>query len=245
MPIVTLPAEQCLGFARALAISLFAHFLLLWPSTPEWRGPVVVTPLQATLRPVLPPKTVVETIASPTPTTAPTPGAPKRRERKDIPPSTQSAVLASAELKDIQEATNLDWTPNAASRSAGAPLAPATSTAPPAPRAVASSLEASEGIDPEGLRSYRLALARAAGRHKRYPVQAIEAGWAGTAEVRVMGRADGVAQAAELVKSSGHAVLDEAALEMLRRAIPATPLPPTLQGQAFAVNLPVLFELPD
>ncbi len=242
MPIVTLPAEQRLGLVRALAISLVAHLLLLWPSTPAWRGHVVATPLQATLRPVLPPETVVEAIAPTTSTIVPNPGALKRSAQNDISTSAQSLVLASTEPRDT---TNFDWTPTAASRSAGAQLAPATSAALPPSRVVASSLEASEGADPEGLRSYRLALARAAGRHKRYPVQAIEAGWAGTVEVRVAARADGVTQAAELAKSSGHAVLDEAALDMLRRAVPATPLPPTLQGKAFAVNLPVLFELPD
>ncbi|HZV55530.1 MAG TPA: TonB family protein [Rhodocyclaceae bacterium] len=92
---------------------------------------------------------------------------------------------------------------------------------------------------------YRLALAREARRHKRYPVQAIDAGWGGTAEVRVAVRADGVAQSAALEKSSGHAVLDDAALDMLRHALTATPVPPALRGQAFAVNLPVVFELPE
>ncbi len=239
---MTLPAEQCLGIVRALAISLVAHFLLLWPSTPAWRGHVIATPLQATLRPVQPPEAVVDAVAPPTSTIVPTPGALKRLEQKDISTSARSLVLASAEPQDT---ANVNSTPKTASRSTGARLAPATSAVPPEPRVVASSLEASEGVDPEGLRSYRLALARAAGRHRRYPVQAIEAGWAGTVEVRVTARADGVTPAAELAKSSGHAVLDTAALEMLRGALPATPLPPTLQGQVFAVNLPVLFELPD
>ncbi len=116
----------------------------------------------------------------------------------------------------------------------------------PAPASVASSLLAeSEGVDPEGLRHYRLALAREVRRYKRYPAQAIEAGWVGTVELRVSVRSGGIAQTAELARASGHPVLDEAALEMVRRALPATAIPPALQGQAFAIGLPVVFELPD
>jgi periplasmic protein TonB len=242
LPIVTLPAEQRLGLVRALAISLVAHLLLFWPSTPAWRGAVVANPLQATLRPVLPPAIAIDTTEPTNSPIVPTSSARKRTEQKEILAPAQSLALAPTLL---QGTATSDLTPKAMSRSASAQAALETSSASTAPTPVASLLDASEGVDPDGLRSYRLALARAAGRYKRYPVQAIEVGWAGTVEVRVIARADGVTRAAELAKSSGHAVLDEAALEMLRRALPTTPLPPTLQGQAFAISLPVLFELPD
>lgn len=127
------------------------------------------------------------------------------------------------------------------------------STVPEAPRsepsagavATPSVLPATEGIDAEGLRDYRLALAREARRYKRYPREAIEAGWVGTAQVQVAIRADGPPPAPRLVRSSGHDVLDAAALDMLRQAQPATSLPPTLRGRSFVVSLPVVFELPD
>jgi periplasmic protein TonB len=105
-------------------------------------------------------------------------------------------------------------------------------------------LPPSDGLDADGLRSYRLALAREARQHKRYPPQAIDAGWEGTAEIQVTLRAGGVAEGVRLTRSSGHAVLDEAALSMLGRALPATPVPPALRERTFAVNLPVVFELP-
>lgn len=102
-----------------------------------------------------------------------------------------------------------------------------------------------DGVDAEGLRSYRLALAREAKRHKRFPTRAIEAGWTGTTELRVSVSADGTAPTVWLEKSSGHDALDEAALDMLRNALPTTPVPPTLRGRTFVVNLPVVFELPE
>lgn len=103
---------------------------------------------------------------------------------------------------------------------------------------------AGDGLDAEGLRGYRMALAREARRFKRYPARALEAEWSGTAEVSVALAADGLPLAVQLVRSSGHDLLDEAALEMLRRALPATPVPDSLRGRAFSVNLPVVFELP-
>jgi periplasmic protein TonB len=123
--------------------------------------------------------------------------------------------------------------------------------APPAPLSTAtpaqadSSLPASDGLDPEGLRAYRLALARQAGGHKRYPAEAVEAGWAGIVMLRVLVRTGGVAGSVALVKSSGHNVLDDAALEIFGQAVLATPLPPALRERAFELILPVLFELPD
>jgi periplasmic protein TonB len=136
------------------------------------------------------------------------------------------------EVQDVAPATSgSPSTTIPAVRSAGSPSSPA--------------LSAAEGVDADGLRSYRLALAREAKRHKRFPTRAIEAGWVGTTELRVSVSADGMAPTVRLEKSSGHDALDEAALDMLRLALPTTPVPPSLRGRTFAVNLPVVFELPE
>lgn len=108
---------------------------------------------------------------------------------------------------------------------------------------MASALPAGAGLDADGLRSFRLALAREARRQKRYPVRAIEAGWEGTVDLRVSVTTRGP-PTVSLVRSSGHAVLDAAALDMMGRAVPATALPASLKGQDFSVDLPVVFELP-
>lgn len=112
--------------------------------------------------------------------------------------------------------------------------------------AVRSALAPSEGIDAEGLRSYRVALAHEMRPYKHHhPQSTIDAGWRGTVEVRVTVRAGGIAQEVRLAKSSGHADLDDAALDMLRHVLPATPVPASLRERDFAVILPVVFELPD
>ena len=100
----------------------------------------------------------------------------------------------------------------------------------------------SEGPDTEELRGYRLSLARAASAFKHYPQQAVESGWQGTVEIRVEVAAAGAAEE-HLLTSSGLALADQAAEEMIRSALPATPLPESLQGRAFSLTLPIVFEL--
>jgi protein TonB len=100
---------------------------------------------------------------------------------------------------------------------------------------------AGDGADPDGLRQYRLALAREARRFKRYPERALLAGIGGTAEVRVE-HAAGAVPVAWLARSSGDEALDAAALSMMREAAPRTLVPEPLRGRSFAVSLPVIFD---
>lgn len=101
------------------------------------------------------------------------------------------------------------------------------------------------GPDQAGLRQFRLALAGEARKHRRYPETARRAGLTGTAEVRIAIEAGGLARHADLSRSSGHDVLDKAALEMLRMAATRAVLPESLRGQSFAVLMPVVFEVED
>jgi protein TonB len=101
------------------------------------------------------------------------------------------------------------------------------------------------GPDAAGLRQYRLTLAGEAKRFRRYPEMARRTGLSGTAEVRVVVTAGSGGRQASLNRSSGHAVLDEVALEILRLAVERAELPASLRGQSFAVLLPVVFEVED
>lgn len=114
------------------------------------------------------------------------------------------------------------------------------STASPAAATLPSN---EDGLDANGLRQYRLSLAVASRRFKRYPRQALEQGWSGTAEVRVAVAATGVPQFAELLSSSGHAALDAAALDMINHAALHTVVPSSLRGRTFSVPLPVVFNI--
>lgn len=113
------------------------------------------------------------------------------------------------------------------------------------PASGAPSASSAVALDADALGSYKLLLAAQARRFKRYPAQAQAAGWAGTAEIRLAIARGGQPQPAELEKSSGQDALDRAALAMIDAAAQRTELPPALQGQAFAITLPVEFRLED
>jgi protein TonB len=56
---------------------------------------------------------------------------------------------------------------------------------------------------------------------------------------------EGKARQVLLAHSSGYEVLDREALQMMTRAAAAASLPDALRGRAFAVSLPVVFDLRD
>lgn len=208
----------------ALAFSVAIHILLLWqaPSIlPRQTGGML---LAATLRAA--------------PATARTPvterGMPAARpEPKPVPSRAAVPVIATA--------------PEAAAR-ASVPAGPdAAADSPPAAKAgdtaASATAPAASGPDADGIRDYRVGLARAARSHRRYPPAALERGWTGTAEVQVDVSRQGQAWQILLARSSGHEILDREALAMMSRAAAAAALPDSLRGHAFAVRLPVTFDI--
>jgi len=102
---------------------------------------------------------------------------------------------------------------------------------------------AREGLSADELRYYRMSLATAARRFKRYPPLARERGWEGTAEVALNVRARVGVSEVVLVRSSGRAILDDQAVEMMSQAVRATALPEGMKGRDFRILLPVQFSL--
>ena len=102
---------------------------------------------------------------------------------------------------------------------------------------------AATGVDRGTLNRYRLALIASAGRYKRYPRQAVDKGWQGKVEVRLVIGENGRTKTASIRSSSGHDVLDRQALDMVKKAKPLTPIPAALRGREFTVDIPVIFDL--
>ncbi len=132
----------------------------------------------------------------------------------------------------------------AVERDAG-PAAPPSALAGGGASSLASAppVAAREGVSADDVRQYRVSLATAARRFKRYPALARERGWEGTAEVAVNGSVLLPAPEVVLVHSSGRRVLDEQALDMVAQAARATNLPDGLKGRDFRILLPVNFSL--
>ena len=76
----------------------------------------------------------------------------------------------------------------------------------------------------------------------RYPLAARRRGLSGTVHVEIIIRPDGVISAVAVADSSAHAVLDDAAVETIRRLAPE-PLPSDVPPRTLRVRLPVVFAL--
>jgi protein TonB len=219
---------------RPVMLSLALHALLLAAYAPPVRDVSASTAVAMLHGTLLPPRTVVparEPVATPA---APVPVA-RRAPRAPVP-----VVAAPSAASAVPPAPTFGATDVVAE-----PAVAAASVASSAPSPARAEPTDARGPDAAGLRQYRLALASEARRFRRYPEAARRAELAGTVEVRVAVAAGGATRAAELHRSSGHAVLDAAALEMLRRAAQRADLPQSLRGQDFAVLLPVAFEVED
>lgn len=215
---------------RALAWSLGAHTLVLLALAPVWpQGESGAPPAQRLLARL---RSTPAPVPDPAVLPAPTFPASVKNAKPAAPPALTAqaaSTVAEASLPALPPPSVGGEPVSAvvAMPSVALPLLPGESAAP----------------DAAGLRQYRLALAREARRYKRYPDAARRAGWSGTVEVRINVITDGIAPQAELIRSSGYALLDAAALEMLRQASGRTVLPESLRHQPVAVVLPVVFEV--
>ena len=75
-----------------------------------------------------------------------------------------------------------------------------------------------------------------------YPLAARRRGLSGTVHVEIVIRPDGVIGGVAVADSSSHAILDDAAVDTIRRLAPA-PFPSDVQPRTLRVRLPVVFAL--
>ena len=93
------------------------------------------------------------------------------------------------------------------------------------------------------LTTYGQSLSKEIKRQQKYPPHAQRRGWEGTAEVLLRISVEGKVTSVTLGKSSGRAILDDEALEMVRRASPLPQAPPDLRGSSRVVTVPIAFKL--
>ena len=133
------------------------------------------------------------------------------------------------------------------SRSTATGSAAVADNAPVAPaRTSGSGGEAAVRLDeasPDGIRQYRLNLAREARRFKSYPGVARERGWEGDVVVVVNTVAGAQLPQVALGQSSGRALLDEEAVNLVEQAVRSATIPDSLRGRSFALTLPIQFRL--
>lgn len=82
-------------------------------------------------------------------------------------------------------------------------------------------------------------------KFKNYPPMAQRLKLTGTVWIRLELRRDGMIVSAQIDKSSGHKILDDAALAAARSAQPLPPFPPQIAAQTRNIRIPYQFALSD
>ncbi|WP_151669963.1 energy transducer TonB [Nitrincola schmidtii] len=99
------------------------------------------------------------------------------------------------------------------------------------------------GGDPAAEANYYAQLSRYLAQHKRYPMAARRQRREGVAEVEFTINRQGQVLSSRIVRSSGHAMLDQEVLEMLTRAAPMPGFPSSINQNQLIITLPVSFSL--
>ena len=229
--------------ALAASIALHAAVLAGLPDLRTYSEQAVAAPLIARIEPAAPPRAAVAAsepeakkvwreAARPQPE-PPAPSTSSPRAETVTPVAAPQVEEASAK-KPVTSATAPASSPAATS---GAERALPSGSSKVAPRV------GEDALDLGSVAQYRLALIGTAKQYKLYPAHAIERGWEGRVDVRLLIGADGELTLALVKRSSGHELLDRHAVTMMKKATSLTPIPPALRDREFAVEVPVLFEL--
>ncbi len=193
-------------------------------------------------RPLPPPVARVEPRPQPlpTPTIEPRPEPrvePKTEVRREVGPAPQVAPPVAQPREEPAAVA-----PTAARLTPEPVIAtPAPPAAVPQPQPPASKI--AEATENRLLLTYGQSISKEIKRYQKYPPPAQRRGWQGTAEVLLQIAADGTVTGITLGKSSGYAILDDEALEMVRRASPLPKAPADLRGRALVVTVPIVFRL--
>ncbi|MFZ5508670.1 MAG: energy transducer TonB family protein [Pseudomonadota bacterium] len=230
-------------FPAALGVSLLVHALALslLPGFSKTAQPAF-RPLNAMLRPppapaLAPPETpravapqvVSKRTRKPAPETL---LAAKRREEggRRAPPAAAPALPPRSDFAQDAPSAAVPAPSDDAPAQGGAKDAPAAAGARAQPEAAA-------------LAAYGEVLAEAIGRQQRYPRIALMRRWQGTTVLDLAVDGEGRLLDVRIVRSSGHEVLDQSAVEMARAAIPLPRPPAPLVAPGLSLHVPVVFKL--
>lgn len=97
--------------------------------------------------------------------------------------------------------------------------------------------------DPEGIREYRLLLARTARQFKNFPALATQFRWQGEVVLAISKPLGAGVPTVSIATGSGQAPIDEQAVVLMTQAVRAASLPDSLQGEKFFILLPVHYHI--
>ena len=193
----------------------------------------VPSPIAPPPAPIAAPEPDARAMAEPPPRPAPDAAA------VDSPPRAMSPAAGSDDVKvGAGEASTpggavTSGAPARAGQSGGGASAAPLASAGPGP---------DRGEAPAEFGPYLARFRRLIQEHVVYPLAARRQGLSGRVELEVLLDPTGRVRAVTLVTSSAHGLLDEAAIEAVRR-VPSVPMPEHLPRRTLRVRLPVIFEL--
>ena len=231
--------------------SIALHALVLLGISGRGAPVPEVTPLSVLTARLAPAATGPAQPAPPQSSLAPAPPKPAPAPRPALTqpvvaprPAPQRAAAAEAEKVAPPETAPEPAAPGTGAPGASTGASSQTGSAPQAQAGVkADAAGSGSDIDKGTLEQYRLALIAAAGQYKRYPAIAMEKGWQGRVEVRMVIGANGMLAGVSIKASSGHAILDNQAMDMLRKGKTTVQIPASLRGREFSLDVPVIFTL--
>lgn len=240
-----MPFRRCRPLWRALLISLVIHALLLVGAVR------LVAPLPESSSSTL--QVMVGSSPRFTAPASPAAASDRPRQRPAAPPVAPAETRRAIAQPLVQAVPSPFVSPPPAG-SPAAPLEPAGEAPVSKPVAAASAGaggargdraagSTSTGASADDVRQYRVSLASAARRFKRYPPLARERGWEGSADVSITLHARLPVPEVALTRSSGHRLLDDQAVDMVTQAVRSTELPEGLRGRDLRLVLPVRFSL--
>lgn len=217
-----------------LSLLLHAAILALWPPT------TLVVPDALPAGPIALQLQHSQTGIAPTARVAPAPAPqppPNRAVKQHTPPPKHLArAIPQAHAR----------APSASASADRAETVVASDSQHPTPRSRAQAVNATGTAHGEALRaqlSSRLQHALIA--HFEYPLTARRRGWEGVVRVGLRVEADGQLSALRVIGSSGHALLDRAALASLHRVGRLPDVAGWMQGRRLDMVLPVRYQLID
>jgi len=193
----------------------------------------VPSPIAPPPAPIAAPEPDARAMAEPPPRPAPDAAAVDSPPRAMSPPAASDDVKVGAGEASTPGGAVTSGAPARAGQSGGGASAAPLASAGPGP---------DRGEAPAEFGPYLARFRRLIQEHVVYPLAARRQGMSGRVELEVLLDPAGRVRAVTLVTSSAHGLLDEAAIEAVRR-VPSVPMPEHLPRRTLRVRLPVIFEL--
>lgn len=207
---------------------------------PPKPAPVVLPTKQQAMELALPEEEIAKPVEAKTAAIPQAPAAPQAEEAPPMPlPRVAPPEVREKPREEPKQAARPPSPPKSAPARAAAPSRAASSGS--AGRAGAGG--AAETGGRAAMTSYFARVQAHLSRHRVYPQEARANGISGVARVVFSLGRDGRVLSVSLARGSGHGVLDQAALAMVRRAAPFPPFPPAIAASRLEMGAPIRFDL--